>query len=58
MAAATPVDAEIDIVPGVDPLESTKTSLPFTAKSALSEIWKRRAVGAPSRTREIKSETA
>jgi hypothetical protein len=39
-------------------LESTKTSLPFTDKFASRVISKRRAVGASSRTREIKSEIA
>lgn len=46
------------IEPGVDPLESSKTSFPSTDRDGLNATWKSRAVGAPSRTREIKSRIA
>ncbi len=57
-AAATPDDAEISIEPGVEPFESSKTSLPLSARWASIETWKSWAVGAPSSTREIKSAIA
>ncbi len=57
-AAATPDDAEISIEPGVEPFNSSKTSLPLNARSGLIESWKSWAVGAPSSTREIKSAIA
>jgi hypothetical protein len=57
-AAATPDDAEMNILPGCEPFLSSKTSLPFTDRLEFIESSKSWAVVALSSTRVIKSAIA